>query len=528
MIADIHEFAKESVLRADVCIIGSGAAGITLAREFLGTKYSIILLEAGGNRREEPSQDPYRSLVTGLQHGGIHQGRVRTVGGATTLWAGQALPLFDTDFAKRDWVPYSGWPIDRNTLDPFYRRAEDVMQIPHVTNDERSWPAEVRVTYSPDFVGYFSQFTSTPSFAQKYREALVGAPNIQLITHANVTALEANAQASSLDQVEVHSLGGHRLHVRARFFIVCGGGIESARLLLASTSVERNGIGNARDVVGRFFQDHPGIAFRVQPLNKKRFDAAYNSARKKHVRYSIKIVASPVLQQRERMLHIGGEICYPSSDDNPVTAAKDVLKIMRLPQRYRELPHALARVIRRPHSVVAALYRFYAHGTPPSVGSTTPYVGIGGEQQPNPESRVTLGEEVDVLGMRRSALHWRLTESDSRSMISYIQALAGEWQRLGIAAVDPHQLQLLGREKGDHGGYVDANHHMGTTRMGTDLATSVVDANCQVHGYDNLYIGSSSVFPTGGFSNPTLTVLALCLRIGDRVKEQLSAAQTSP
>ncbi len=524
MIADIQEFAKDTVLRADVCVIGSGAAGITLAREFLGTKHSVIVLEAGGHRREEASQDPYRSVLTGLQHGGIHQGRVRTVGGATTLWAGQALPLFDIDFAKRDWVPYSGWPIDRTTLAPFYRRAEDVMQIPHVTNDERSWPADARVSYSADFIGYFSQFTSTPSFAQKYRDALAGAPNIRLLTHANVTALEANAQASSLDQVEVRSIEGHRLFVRARFFIVCAGGIESARLLLASTSVEGNGIGNARDLVGRFFGDHLGVAVPVKPLEKKRFDTAYNSARKNNIRYSVKIVASEALQQKRRMLHVGAEIFYPSGGDNPVTAAKDLLKIVRQPRRYGALPGALARVARRPHSIVAALYRFYAHGTPPSVGSTTPYLGIGGEQQPNPESRVTLSEEVDVLGMRRSALHWRLTENDSRSMMSYAEALAAEWKHLGIAWVDPDQFQMLGRENGDHGGYVDANHHMGTTRMGTDLATSVVDPDCQVHGYDNLYIGSSSVFPTGGFSNPTLTVLALCLRIGDRLKEQLAAA----
>ncbi len=524
MIADIYEFANESALHADLCIIGSGAAGIALAREFLGTSYSVIVLEAGGNRREEASQDPYRSLVTGLQHGGIHGGRVRTVGGATTLWAGQALPLFDIDFAKRDWVPYSGWPIDKGLLEPFYRRAEDVMQIPHVTNDARSWPAKAQATYSDQFVGYFSQFTSTPSFSQKYRESLAAAPNIQLITHANVTSLQANSQASSLDRVEVRSLDAHRISVSARFFIVCCGGIESARLLLASNSVQKTGVGNARDVVGRFFQDHPGVALPVRPLEKKRFDATYNSARKNNVRYSIKVVASEALQQRERMLHIGGEIYYPSTEDNPVAAAKDLVKILRQPARLREFPSVLARVARRPHSVVAALYRFYLHGTPPSVGSTTPYIGFGGEQQPNPDSRLTLSDEVDVLGMPRSALHWRLTENDSYSMSTYIKALAGEWKRLGIAAVDLDQLPIMGREKGEHGGYVDASHHMGTTRMGTDLATSVVDANCQVHGYDNLYIGSSSVFPTGGFSNPTLTVLALCLRIGDRLKKQLATA----
>ncbi len=524
MIADLYEFAQGSTLQADVCILGSGAAGISLAREFLGSKFQVIVLEAGGISREESSQDPYRSQITGLSHGGIHTGRVRTIGGATTLWAGQALPLFNIDFEKRAWVPYSGWPIRKSDLDAYYVRAEDVMQIPHVSNDERTWPTDTSLRYSEQFVNYFSQFTSTPNFAQKYRASLEQATNVRIVTHANVTSLEANEGASSLERVEASSLEGHRVTVRARFFVLCCGGIESARLLLASTSVEPNGIGNKRDMVGRFFQDHPGIAFPVRPLDRRRFSTAYNSARKNSIRYSVKIVASETLQRTKGILHIGGEIYYPSSEDNPITAAKEVMKVLRSPRDLPQLPKALAKIARHPHHILAALYRFYVHGTPPSVGSTTPFVGFGGEQQPNPDSRVTLSDEFDRLGMRRTALHWKLTEQDSHSMLTYIETLSTEWKRLGVAEVDADALPIMEREKGKYGGYVDASHHMGTTRMGADPGSSVVNAQCQVHGYDNLYVGSSSVFPTGGFSNPTLTVIALCLRIGDQLKLKLANA----
>ena len=293
---------------------------------------------------------------------------------------------------------------------------------------------------------------------------------------------------------------------------------------MASTSVEQMGIGNARDVVGRFFQDHPGLALPVKVLRKNEFYASYNSGRTGNIRYSVKIVASEAFQRSKRLLHIGGEIYYPSNNDNPVTAAKDIYRIVRHRREVGRLPGALTRIARHPFTLVAALYRFQAHGTPPSVGATQPFIGFAGEQEPNPESRVCLSDEVDVLGMRRSALHWKLTERDTYSRLTYIQALAAEWRRLGIAEVDPDQSAILGLERGARGGYVDAGHHMGTTRMGEDPATSVVDSNCQVHGYNNLYIGSSSVFPTGGFSNPTLTVVALCLRIGDRLKQQLTAA----
>ena len=528
MILDINDCDPNAVLQADVCVIGSGAAGITIAREFSGTQHSVIVLEAGGELFEAPSQDPYLSLVQGLPHGGIHKGRVRVLGGATTLWAGQALPLFHIDFEKRDWVPYSGWPIDRAFLDPFYRRAEEVMQIPHSSNDIASWPSPCQVDYSPDsLVGYYSQFTSTPNFAQKYRTALARQSNIRILLHANVTSLEADPNASVLREVRARSLQGRAISVRARFFVLCCGGIESARLLLISDSVEKQGVGNQHDVVGRYFQDHPGIAVPVRPMNRKQFSACYDSGRRSGIRYSIKIAATAALQRSKGILHMGGEVYYPSSEEHPIAAAKALLQIARDHRQVAKLPKAITRVARRPDKVLAALYRVYIQGKPASVGSTLPHVGFGGEQQPNPQSRVTLARDRDVLGLRRTVLDWRLTSLDAYSMRSFMEEVAAQWRRLGIASLDLSQVDISDRKGDKHGGLVDANHHIGTTRMGTDPTTSVVNADCQVHGYANLYIGSSSVFPTGGFSNPTLTVIALCLRIADRVKLELSSSSQS-
>jgi len=151
-----------------------------------------------------------------------------------------------------------------------------------------------------------------------------------------------------------------------------------------------------------------------------------------------------------------------------------------------------------------------------------PHVGFSVEQEPNPFSRVTLSRQTDSLGMRRTVLDWRLTKSEGRSIAVFAQALSDEWRKLGLAEFNPDDLEIGGREQGEHGGFIDASHHMGTTRMGADPTTSVVDPPCRVHGYANLYVGSSSVFPTSGFSNPTLTTLALCLRICDEIKTKLS------
>ena len=527
MILDIRECQPGSTLQGDVCIIGSGAAGITLAREFLSTQHSILVLEGGGGIFEEPSQDPYRSSVTGLPHGGIHAGRVRVLGGSTTLWAGQALRLFGIDFAERDWVPYSGWPIDRTTLDPYYLRAEDVMQIPLCTNDRRTWPSSDSIPPAYDaekLTSVYSQFAAVPDFSKKYRKSLADAPNVRLLLHANVTQLVPNESATALREVQVRSLDGHALLVRARYFIVCCGGIESARLLLLSDAVEPSGIGNRHDVVGRFFQDHPGMAIPIKPLQTERFQVLYNSTRQHGVRYSVKIIASPEFQRSQKISHVGSEVYYPIADDDPLRAAKDLLK--RAKQRqFAQLPTSLGIIARKPQKVARAAFQHYFRGMPASVGSGVPHLGVGGEQQPNPSSRVTLDGERDVLGLRRTKLNWCLSAGDSRSIVRFVDAVASEWKRLGIAELQTDSVEIMGREKGEHGGYVDANHHMGTTRMGTNPLTSVVDARCRVHGYENLYIGSSSVFPTGGFSNPTLTVLALCLRIADELKSLLTAHQ---
>jgi choline dehydrogenase-like flavoprotein len=525
MITNIEALGAVESLSADLCIIGSGAAGITIGREFINSSHRVIILEGGGTTVEPSNQEPYRSEVVGLNHNGIHIGRVRALGGTTTAWAGQSLPLFDIDFQKREWINQSGWPISRSDLSPFYPRAQAVMQLAPVSHDLASWPesaARPPVYASGDLVSYYSQFSPVPNFARAYGSDIRTAKNIQLITNANVVALQSTPNAAAVYQVEARSFAGKHLSVRAKVFIVCCGGIESARLLLASNSVEPSGIGNSHDVVGRYFQDHPGVVFPVQPRNSRQFNQWYDSFRQSNIRHCIKIAASEALQKSERILHAGGEIFYPAEQDDPIDAAKLIISSVRNAQLRPQVPHALLRIAQRPDRVFRAAFRRYIKGQVASVGSSQPRLGISVEQQPNPLSRVTLGKATDSLGMPRTVLDWKLTDLEARSISVLAHAIAKEWKRLDLADLDPDAVPIHGRELGLHGGYTDASHHMGTTRMGTDPLSSVVDPRCRVHGYSNLYIGSSSVFPTGGFSNPTLTLMALSLRAADEIKQILS------
>lgn len=534
MIVDINDADTPSSLTVDVCIIGSGAIGIALAREFIGSSYRVAVLEGGGRDWEDASQDPYTSEIVGLAHKGVHEGRARALGGTTLLWAGQALPLYEIDFESRPWVPYSGWPIRRTSLDPFYPRAHEVMQLPSVSYEVDSWPiSEPPPPYDPDLIHpLYTQFAAVPNFSQKYRTAIQEAPNVTLYTHANVTEIDATPAANAVQSVRVQSFAGKKVVVQSRFFVVCCGGIETARLLLLSRSVEPNGIGNANDMVGRFFQDHPGVPVGTVQPRDPRFRKWYTSFRRNlkeygWVRYGLKVCGSADWVRREGLLNVGGEVYYADNEDSPVNALKTIAQNLR-PAKVRSsegrgaLTKALGKVLAQPHHVANALWQKGVLKQPVSVGE--PMLGIGCEQEPNPQSRVKLSNQTDTLGLPRTALEWRLSGAEVHTIEKFLEIMVSEWKRLGIADLTPSDIPIRGRELGKHGGFADANHHIGTTRMGDDPKTSVTDSRCRVHGYDNLYIGGSSLFPTGGFSNPTLTALALCLRTGDELKDRLRAS----
>jgi choline dehydrogenase-like flavoprotein len=245
MITDFNRVGT-GALQADVCIVGGGAAGISLALAFANTDHRVLLLESGGMQPEEETQNLYQSDVVGLPHHSIHDGRARVFGGTTTRWAGQALPLSDLDFRERAWVPYSGWPFGKEALAPYYRRAEQVMNLNHVSYDAESWPARLsrpQVQDDEHFSFSFSQFSATPNFATTYRRALERAQNVRVVLHANVTNIETDRQGTTVEGVEVRSLAGRAAVARARYYVICCGGIETARLLfgLQSGGAERGG-----------------------------------------------------------------------------------------------------------------------------------------------------------------------------------------------------------------------------------------------------------------------------------------------
>ena len=525
MIHDLDTIDEQIIHSVDICIIGSGAAGTAMAREFFHTKYTILVLEAGGLSHEIKSQDPYRSKVVGLPHTGVHTGRARVFGGTTTLWAGQALPLSPIDFEARDWVPYSGWPVSFDKLGGYYRRAEEVMKLRPSSYDSEAWVQARHVPPSFDSdiceVG-LSQFSNDQNFAISYRTEMRTSQNVHVVTHANVVNIVQDKSASTVDCLQLKSLNGRTCKATSRYCIICCGAIETARLLLASNTIEPKGIGNRNDLVGRYFQEHLHcIPIPVTPKDKRKFAATFNAFRYRNFKHSPKIAASANLQRKYKILNVGAEIIYPPSDDSPIEAAKHLLRIARQKEQWGELPGVVGKIAKSPHKLVGAALRHYVLKQPSFDSTGQPYIGLCGEQSPYSESRIYLGEERDILGMRRTVVDWRLTNLEKHSIDIFSKQLAREFSRLDLGRIElanfqwPDDPSQFGRV------LHDSNHHIGTTRMSESPATGVVNSDCKVHDVDNLFIGSSSVFPTGGYSNPTLTAIALTIRLADHLKNLL-------
>lgn len=517
---------------ADICVVGSGAAGITLTRRLLEAGHTVILLESGGLDYEAATSSLNAGENVGEPYYDLEHSRLRFFGGTTAIWGGRIAELDPIDFDRRDWVPYSGWPFGYDQLRPYYdqaRRLFGLPQRPPTTEEVRS--AGIRLPgfdekelstklWSFDLRANRFTFASCRDLAQH--------PRCSIVTHATVTSIESDAEARRVTSVQVRSLDGRRLSVHARVFVLAAGGIENPRLLLASRSVMPNGLGNAHDLVGRFFMEHPHA--RGGRIVARRTWALLKAFGRRH-RVSGQTVAallapSPERQAAERILNTSLTVA-PRQPAN-----RSQFWGMRA---YGRIQHELApthgaralwlsakRVVSAAQFVVDPLRPWLLH----RLGRLELALLVRAEQAPNPDSRVRLTAETDAAGVPRVALDWRLSELDIHSVERLVAILGRECERLGIGQVEPQPWlsEPQRRWRTDRlisahpiGGY----HHIGTTRMADDPRQGVTDGHGRVHGLANLYVAGSSLFPTSGWANPTFTIVALALRTADHISNRL-------
>jgi choline dehydrogenase-like flavoprotein len=525
MIIDFRTLENHSVVEADICIVGAGAAGITLAREFLTSQLQVVVIESGGFEPDLDTQFLYRGENVGFKYYPLETCRLRYFGGTTGHWNGQCSPLNEMDFQERAWVPSSGWPITKADLDPFYKRAHVITGLgPYVYNDDvwrmldidgpRLDPTKLQVR--------FWQFSRRLRFGQVYRQEMQNAQGVRVYLHANLVNIQTNHDGSVVDNIEIRSLDGKSGKVKAKTFVLATGAIENARMLLSSNRVEPMGVGNRSGLVGRFFMEHPeidcGVVLPVKPV---KFLETYRRQWLEDLIYLPGFRISPERQKEENTLNCGAMIMYDMDPDSGIKAMIDVASSMKKTGKLPDqLWTKLWNVLTDLDDVAAGAYSYFVDKKEP-IGKPklVRIVGVT-EQAPNPQSRVYLSDEKDRFGLNRPRLDWQLTELDKRGLSLLPRLIGTELGRLNLGRVRlADWLHGNGFEaaKGLGGG----PHHMGTTRMSDDPKKGVVDRNCRVHGNANLYIAGGSVFPTSGYNMPTLTIVALALRLADHLKTRL-------
>ena len=542
MIDDAHAIPALTVLTADICIIGGGAAGITIALELQNSGQRVLLLESGGRAEEADTQALYAGETANADlHPPPDKYRYRVLGGTTTIWGGRCMPYDPIDFEPRDYLPGSGWPFGFSELAPHYPRANELVEAgrcAYTAEEAYDGPSP------PMIEGFNSQrvtqntlerFRMPTDFGATYGPTLAAAQHIRLLLHANCTAIRLGPDGTTVDHIDVATLTGTRFSVKATRYVLATGGLEVPRLLLASNDVARQGIGNEHGHVGRYLQAH--IAGTLGTI-------AIDRGRKTHHGYLM--TPDGVYARRrfaltdatQRTHGIGNIVARLHFADLPDPAHRSgilsglYLAKALIPFEYSKrldngeertlglkLRH-LWNILTDPVDTVAFVWNWVTKRTLakrkfPSVVIRSKAnrfsLDFHSEQQPNPDSRVTLIEERDALGVPRIRIDWRYTPWDVETVRVALRVIREELEATGCGTLTYNE-DTIDDEIMRFGAY--GGHHIGTARMSADPKDGVVDADCRVHGVDNLFISSAAVFPTSSQANPTLTIVALAVRLG--------------
>ena len=543
MIVSAHACSPDDMDSADICIVGAGAAGITLACELDGSGLKIIVLEAGGLKPLRAEEDSYRGIAT-APHPDPTQFRRMAFGGTTSLWGGRCIPLDPLDFKRRPHVSNSGWPIFYEEVAKHYPRALDYCDAGRF---DFTATGSLRAP-TPTIKGFDGQgevltdlierYSLPTDFGRKFRDQLIRSHNVTVLLQARCTRLQKAEGADVIEFVEYLDKTGKVRRVSARTVVLASGGIEVPRLLMHSDR-EGRGLGNHHDLLGRFYSCHfetvygrliasgASVAFGFE----KTSDGIYCRRR---MQFSEEFMARHELPNMVFRLHFPdySDALHGSSVMSAIYLAKTLL-----PAEYRTIlrhnkgpegSHGKLAHLRNLFTGLPQLVKFAGdwifriklarrrlpYTLVPNADGSYP-LEFNCEQTPEPSNRITLTDDCDQQGIRRVHVNWRLCDTDIDSACRGFRLLRESINGRSRSRLEfeDEKLRQDIAQSAPLGG-----HHLGTARMGHSARDGVVDKDCRVFGIQNLFIASSAVFPTSGYANPTLTIVALALRLAEHLK----------
>ena len=548
MIVTSDELTDEMAADVAVCIVGGGAAGITLACELDRCGRKVLLLEAGSLKPTPETQDYYKGSANS-PHPASDEFRRVALGGTTSIWGGRCVPFDPIDFEPRDYVSNSGWPIPYDEIAQHYPRALEYCDAGKFDFTAAGSIAGGGPTISglaPNDVldrDLIERYSLPTDFGKRYAETLRASLNVTTVLQARCVGLEKNVGEDRIESLDIVAASGKRRRIRAAMIVLTMGGIECARLLMASDP-GGVGYGNRTDRLGRFYACHLETSFgrlvahgaRVAFDFEKTTDGVYCRR---------KFQFLPSAQRQHRLLNTAFRLHFPEYSDashgSSVMSAIFLAKSFLISEYQNILQQDPAHAVTSPSpahwrnvlSGLPSLARFgyqwlfqrhlstrkLPYTLVPNADGSYP-LEFNCEQTPLETSRISLAHDVDAHGMRRVLIDWRRCDSDLLAAQRAFLLLRETLGRSGDCRLEFDEELLVERlsRSAPVGG-----HHIGTTRMALSSSGGVVDTNCAIFDFPNVCIASSSVFPTGSHANPTLTIVAVALRLASHLRTRLSS-----
>ncbi|MCB0975608.1 MAG: GMC family oxidoreductase [Actinobacteria bacterium] len=502
MVTDARELQPGTRLQTDVCIVGAGPAGITLALELSKAGVGVLLVESGGFETDQATTDLNVGDVVGEPYFDLVASRLRLFGGTTGHWEGMCRPLDELDFEQRSWIDKSGWPLGRGDLEPFYVRAQEYCQLGEFDYSYATWAPRVDITpfELPDdqLISEVYQFSPPTRFGEVYRDSVTKGAGIELLLWANLVDIVLADDGSHVRELACRTTTGVDVTIEPKRVVLALGAIENARLMLASTGIASAGVGNANGLVGKYFMEHPHqvpAGFLLVSRSESEMGAiphqvGATAANGRDVRVVSCMRPTDAFQRTEEIGN-AGLVLSQLRLDGEESADPSVLKGL-----YTD-------------GLSATTMQAILPGSDVTVWS----VDIRSEQVPNASSTITLTDELDGVGVPRVAMDWQRAEIDDKTVTVMLAAAARAFGGGGAGRIWAPSPDMALPPSPPGGGF----HHMGTTRMAGSAQDGVVDSDCKVFGLGNCWVAGSSVFPTGGFANPTLSIVALAVRLAEHL-----------